>query len=880
MLIITDRDKSRAIRGLGRKVARFLPDRLGKMMVAYVTWVVPWEEMLHEVTKIPGPSKELRSYMWKDARKGAWETAQLSDSMASLTGRHMGVELMVSDYRHFAILLGRTIKGIVIREVEVEMGEQQGGDDMLGVDPTTGERRYKVKMDYIWDLQATHGSVIARRHYALDGRFPNQLQPEMMAHFREISRLWHGFLMGGDDGAEGGVKRKRRETDDGDQNQSTGKATGKKARQGRETWKDGRGRETRDDAQGKGTHHNRQGKETRARATAGEIQDGLQQLIGLNAAWKTKEQGEAMEQIMSLSGRESLIVVLPTGGGKSVLFMLPGLIKGAGTSIVVVPFTALMDDLVDRARKSGVDCIRWKPASREGGEQHRPMAKMVVVSADVASTQQFIDYADGLRAQKLLDRIYVDECHTIIMDVGYRRDLEKLKGLHRYDCPVVLLTATLPPEMERWFRQSILVTDASIIRARTTKRNIRYKVVRVQQRSKVQDEVVRVVLKMTATMQGDQKGVVYCRSKTGSEKLAEKLGCDYYHSGIVDEKRRKHVLEQWASGRGGNRWITATTGLGTGVDIPGIVGVVHMEQPYGLVDFVQQTGRGGRRAGEVVESVVVMDRQKARLRKQSGDMEHLNHQAMEWFVESVDCRRVTLGQFMDGEGEDCRVERGELCDICRAKHDESVEEDDGVEVVDGVEEEDQQQDGQENERQGRQGDENGMGGSNRLKEYVQSKSEALAGMRRWLDEVADHCAVCYVKWHQNDCKERFRKKTAHNFRQCPVIQYDEYVAWRRQITFGDFGCCWGCGLPQRLCGEWESGECEDKDKVMPVVMMVGRSGRLKRMVLEEFKIDAGDENEYVEWIGRSRRMYEEDMTNGLAVWDLIIRQVCRSNISR
>jgi superfamily II DNA helicase RecQ len=48
---------------------------------------------------------------------------------------------------------------------------------------------------------------------------------------------------------------------------------------------------------------------------------------------------------------------------------------------------------------------------------------------------------------------------------------------------------------------------------------------------------------MTTTMQGDQKGVVYCRSKTGSEKLTEKLGCDYYHSGIKDEKRREDVLE-------------------------------------------------------------------------------------------------------------------------------------------------------------------------------------------------------------------------------------------------------------------------------------------------------------------------------------------------
>jgi hypothetical protein len=83
-----------------------------------------------------------------------------------------------------------------------------------------------------------------------------------------------------------------------------------------------------------------------------------------------------------------------------------------------------------------------------------------------------------------------------------------------------------------------------------------------------------------------------------------------------------------------------------------------------------------------------------------------------------------------------------------------------------------------------------------------------------------------------------------------------------------------------LCAGWESGECEDKDKVIPVMMMVGRSKRLKRMVLEEFEIDAGDEDEYVEWIGRSRRMYEEDMTNGLAVWDLIIRQVCKSKDSR
>jgi superfamily II DNA helicase RecQ len=118
-------------------------------------------------------------------------------------------------------------------------------------------------------------------------------------------------------------------------------------------------------------------------------------------------------------------MVLPTGGGKIVLFMLQALINGAGTSIVGMPFTALMDDLVDRVQKSGVDCIRWKPESREGGEEHGLVTKMVV-SADVASTQQFVNFADGLRAQGLSDRTFGDECHTFILEVGYRRALEAL----------------------------------------------------------------------------------------------------------------------------------------------------------------------------------------------------------------------------------------------------------------------------------------------------------------------------------------------------------------------------------------------------------------------------------------------------------------------
>jgi hypothetical protein len=65
------------------------------------------------------------------------------------------------------------------------------------------------------------------------------------------------------------------------------------------------------------------------------------------------------------------------------------------------------------------------------------------------------------------------------------------------------------------------------------------------------------------------------------------------------------------------------------------------------------------------------------------------------------------------------------------------------------------------------------------------------------------------------------------------------------------------------------------DKVMPVMMMVGRSGRLSELVWKEFEIDVRKEEEYIRWIGRRRRIHGEEMTNGLGVWDLIVREACR-----
>ena len=122
-------------------------------------------------------------------------------------------------------------------------------------------------------------------------------------------------------------------------------------------------------------------------------------------------------------------------------------------------------------------------------------------------------------------------------------------------------------------------------------------------------------------------------------------------------------LQRWVAREPGiSRWIVASSALGTGIDIGGIVGVVHMEQPWGLVDFVQQTGRGARRPGEVVDSVVVASEERAWRDATRSDIEQVNTDAMERFVDSQGCRREVLSVFMDGVKLNCDDMGGEACD--------------------------------------------------------------------------------------------------------------------------------------------------------------------------------------------------------------------------
>ena len=125
--------------------------------------------------------------------------------------------------------------------------------------------------------------------------------------------------------------------------------------------------------------------------------EGLQRLLRQGARWRSDDQAKTARAILRPKGRdESVIFVLLTGAGKSLLFMLPAVMQNTGTSIVVVPFVALADDLVDQAQLAGVDCIQFRSSRSSRREGMLRIARLVVVSAETATGTEFAAYADAL----------------------------------------------------------------------------------------------------------------------------------------------------------------------------------------------------------------------------------------------------------------------------------------------------------------------------------------------------------------------------------------------------------------------------------------------------------------------------------------------------
>ncbi|MEU9303169.1 DNA helicase RecQ [Streptomyces sp. NPDC048269] len=396
-----------------------------------------------------------------------------------------------------------------------------------------------------------------------------------------------------------------------------------------------------------------------------EISDALQVLHRVFGYGSFRgEQQQIIEQVVD--GGDAL-VLMPTGGGKSLCYQIPALVR-EGTGVVISPLIALMQDQVDALTALGV---------RAGflNSTQAPHERQAVEQAFLADELDLLYLApERLRTestQRLLDRCKValfaiDEAHCVAQwGHDFRPDYLALSMLHERwpKVPRIALTATATEATHAEIAARLGLEDARHFVAGFDRPNIQYRIV-------AKDNPLKQLLELLRTEHDGDAGVVYCLSRSSVEKTAAFLvehGIEAvpYHAGM---DARARAANQSRFLREDGVVVVATIAFGMGIDKPDVRFVAHLDLPKSVEGYYQETGRAGR-DGEPATAWLAYGlqdvvQQRKLIDGSEGDEAHrrslaMHLDAMLALCETVNCRRVRLLEYFGQSGEPCGN-----CDTC------------------------------------------------------------------------------------------------------------------------------------------------------------------------------------------------------------------------
>lgn len=381
--------------------------------------------------------------------------------------------------------------------------------------------------------------------------------------------------------------------------------------------------------------------------------------------------GEQEKIIESILGGKHTFVIMPTGGGKSLCYQLPALMK-SGTAIVVSPLIALMKNQVDAIRgvSENDGIAHFLNSSLNKADVQTVMTdvksgvtKLLYMAPESLTKQEYIDF---LREADI-SFFAIDEAHCISeWGHDFRPEYRRLRVIIeeiRY-APIIALTATATDKVQQDIMKNLGMTDANIFKASFNRPNLYYEV-------RPKKDVAREIIKFIRSKEG-KTGIVYCLSRKKVEEIAEALKVNGvkalpYHAGMEAATRSKH---QDAFLNEDVDVIVATIAFGMGIDKPDVRFVVHHDIPKSIESYYQETGRAGRDGGEghclAFYSYKDIEKLEKFLQgKHVSEME-IGRQLLQEIVsyaEASMCRRKFIlhyfGEFFDADNCD------EMCDNCR-----------------------------------------------------------------------------------------------------------------------------------------------------------------------------------------------------------------------
>lgn len=295
--------------------------------------------------------------------------------------------------------------------------------------------------------------------------------------------------------------------------------------------------------------------------------------------------------IQSVIAGKDTLALLPTGGGKSICFQVPGMYL-SGLCLVISPLIALMKDQVENLKRRGI-----KAAALYSGMTHSEMdalldhciygdMKFLYVSPERLQTPMF---TERLKKMKI-NLLAIDESHCVSQwGYDFRPPYLAIKDIRQYipDAPVLALTATATPEVVADIQEKLGFSRPNVYRKSFSRPNLIYVALNEEDKLKKLSELMKAA-------QGS--AVVYVRNRKRTKLISEYLkeqgfSAEYYHAGL-DMETRSHRQEAWIKNQ--YRVIVATNAFGMGIDKPDVRLVVHIDLPDSLEAYFQEAGRAGR----------------------------------------------------------------------------------------------------------------------------------------------------------------------------------------------------------------------------------------------------------------------------------------------
>ncbi|HMV05463.1 MAG TPA: DNA helicase RecQ [Accumulibacter sp.] len=379
------------------------------------------------------------------------------------------------------------------------------------------------------------------------------------------------------------------------------------------------------------------------------------------------QQAAIVEQII---GGGDALVLMPTGGGKSLCYQIPALVR-AGVGVVVSPLIALMQDQVDALRQLGVNAAFLNSSQdyRSVVDTERRLLRgeldLIYVAPERLLGERFLGLLEQLVARRQVALFAIDEAHCVSQwGHDFRPEYIQLALLHERfpEVPRIALTATADQLTREEIRTRLGLHEARVFVDSFDRPNIRYTV--------VERDNPRQQLRDFLQQHAGEAGIVYCLSRRKVDETAAWLNAQGvsalpYHAGMAADDRQRH---QQRFLREEGIVMVATIAFGMGIDKPDVRFVAHLDLPRSIEAYYQETGRAGRDGGASEAWMtyglndVVIHRQMIEDSAAASEQKRIERQKLDSmlaYCESAECRRIVLLNYFGETAAACGN-----CDVC------------------------------------------------------------------------------------------------------------------------------------------------------------------------------------------------------------------------